>query len=1174
MYISKLEIFGFKSFAKKTNFQFGAGITGVVGPNGCGKTNVVDAIRWVLGEQKTSVLRSDNMSDVIFNGSKSMKPLGMCEVSLNIHNNRGVLPIEFNDVVVTRRLYQDGQSEYLLNKKVCRLKDIQDLFVDTGMSSDAYSVIELKMVESILSDAKDERTMMFEEAAGVNKYKKERRAARQKLDATKKDLLRLNDILYEVEKNVSSLKRQMRKYERYQRYQSELQLLESDLAGHKLWMIERDLSDLEEQLERGKNVQDTSANQLEIDEALRDTLQQTIRKQEDIVSALDEEIAEVGEVLQDAKRNILVWTEQRHSAERTLKRLAQEKASLADREQQLEKQIKEVEQELETVEPRLDEAQKQLSDQQELYRQVDQRYQKARETLNEYQDDKIENITELANLRNQRERLIDQRKESEEQLAQQRHGLETLSDKLHAEEKKFHVKKMELEDLENSSSGNQEHLEALQAEQRTLQEQIEKVRETLVKYESQEDVLQSKIDFYQELIENREGFSSGVQYLTGEQQVVDGIIGTIADIIQVEEAYQLAVENALGDQAEYLLAESRKAAIEAIQTVARNSRGRISVIPLDAMPLAKGSKLNAQNGYERLVQYIQVDKQYKPIIETLLGDVLVSDSLEALDGGADGDTYWRFVTLDGEVLEHSGILRGGRADSEYTSRVGRQKTIKTLEASLKGNRAAQQKAREQLTEYQKRMQSIQQEIAGYESRVREWRENRRQLEQELTRAEYEANRYKQLRQDTDDRISALQDQKRRALSSLEDVEPALNQLQEQRQQLQHRVGELEDELEIIVERRNTENTKLQDIRLKVAAIENEQKTLNIRLNNSQESLQDIQTRFETIDAERNQARDTIQQRTSALEQEEYTEKELEEQHRQLKTRRQEQHDILRGKQEELREVEERIRKEHQERESQFDRIRNIERQVSELQSERRSIVERMQDRHGISVEATQLDSDSHPEEMAEQIESLKSRINRVGPVNMAVKDEFEEEQHRLEFLTDQRDDLLQSEEDLLETIDRIDIQARKQFKEVFDKIRQNFHRTFGLFFPGGQADLRLESDSDPLEADIEIQASPAGKKLQSLRMLSAGEKTLTAIAILFAIYMVKPSPFCILDEVDAPLDDNNSQVFTRVLNEFAHDTQFIIVTHNKITMEAADYLYGVTMENEGVSKVVSVNFEG
>ncbi|MBD3274561.1 MAG: AAA family ATPase, partial [Candidatus Marinimicrobia bacterium] len=541
MYISKLEIFGFKSFAKKTNLKFGPGIAGIVGPNGCGKTNVVDAIRWVLGEQKTTVLRSDNMQEVIFNGSKSMKPLGMCEVSLTIHNNKGVLPVEYNDVVVTRRLYRDGQSEYLLNKQVCRLKDIQNLFIDTGMSSDAYSVIELKMVESILSDAKDERARMFEEAAGINKYKMERRSARRKLDATKEDLLRINDILYEIEKNVSSLRRQMRKYERYQRYESELRTKEIQLASHKLWELEGDIIPLEEQLERGKDFQSSSAEQIEIDEAIQTSLKEAIEEQSEKVEELNSELNRVDEALQESRRNILVWSEQRSAAEKSVERLNQEEINLENRKQQTRDQLEKLQSDLEQLKPRLNEAHQAYERQQEQYQQIDARYQSVRSKLDELQEEKIESITELADLRNKRERLLENRERAENEIAQERSRIENLGEELHEKEQNLEDIRAELQSLESGNVDREERIQQLRQKQDGLQTEIEQTREKLLKLESREDVIRSKIDFYQELIENREGFSAGVQYLTSEHQSVEGILGTVADVIQVDPDYELAV---------------------------------------------------------------------------------------------------------------------------------------------------------------------------------------------------------------------------------------------------------------------------------------------------------------------------------------------------------------------------------------------------------------------------------------------------------------------------------------------------------------------------------------------------------------------------------------------------------------------------------------------------------
>lgn len=1173
MYISKLEIFGFKSFAKKTNLKFGPGIAGIVGPNGCGKTNVVDAIRWVLGEQKTTVLRSDNMQEVIFNGSQTMKPLGMCEVSLTIHNNKGVLPVEYNDVVVTRRLYRDGQSEYLLNKQVCRLKDIQNLFIDTGMSSDAYSVIELKMVESILSDAKDERARMFEEAAGINKYKMERRSARRKLDATKEDLLRINDILYEIEKNVSSLRRQMRKYERYQRYESELRTKEIQLASHKLWELEGDIIPLEEQLERGKDFQSSSAEQIEIDEAIQTSLKEAIEEQSNKVEELNSELNQVDEALQESRRNILVWSEQRSAAEKSVERLNQEEVTLENRKTQTQDQLDNLQSDLEQLNPKLNDAHQAYDRQQEQYQQIDARYQSVRSRLDELQEEKIESITELADLRNKRERLLENRERAEKEIEQERSRIDNLGQELREKEQNLEDIRAELASLESGNVDREEHIQQLRQKQDGLQTDIEQTREKLLKLESREDVIRSKIDFYQELIENREGFSAGVQYLTSEHQSVEGILGTVADVIQVDPDYELAVENALGDQAEYLIANSRQSARNAIYTVSQAKRGRVSIIPLDLVDKISLPELESQNGFTRLTEHLSFQDKFAQVVQLLLGDVFVGDSLDPVltNGSLNGEA--RFVTMNGDMLERSGIMRGGRTDSEYSSRVGRQDTLNSLEGDLKSNQEEQEKVKSELSSLQNQIQDVQEGLTKFESREHQDEEKRKNLSQQVARLEYDISRTKQQRQESDFKIDDLRDQITSIDDAIQELDPALTELQEQRQQMQQRITAAETELDDIGELRNEENNKLQDLRLEVAGIENEQKTLKIRLSSARETLSEISSRFNTIEEERAEAQHTIKQRTEALEFEQEKVTELEESYQQIQQRRDEQREVLREKQRGLQEVEERIREKHRERESQFDRIRSVEREMNDLKSERRSILERIRDRYNVEIESEQIADDLNPEEISQEITSLRSRIDRMGPVNMAVKDEYEEEQDRLDFLTSQRDDLLQAEEDLLETIEKIDTQAKKQFDEVFQAIRTNFHKTFAMFFPGGTADLKMVGDSDPLEAEVEIEANPAGKELQSLRVLSAGEKTLTAIAILFAIYMYKPSPFCILDEVDAPLDDNNSQIFTRVLDEFTDDTQFIIVTHNKITMESSDYMYGITMQDKGVSKVVSVNFD-
>ncbi|HKJ69667.1 MAG TPA: chromosome segregation protein SMC [bacterium] len=1173
MYISQLDIFGFKSFARKTTLKFGPGVAGIVGPNGCGKTNVVDSIRWVLGEQKTTVLRSDHMQEVIYNGSKSMKPLGMCEVSLTIHNNKGILPVEFNDVVVTRRLYRDGQSEYLLNKQVCRLKDIQNLFIDTGMGADAYSVIELKMVENILSDTKDERARMFEEAAGINKYKQERRAARRKLDATKEDLLRINDILYEIEKNVSSLKRQMRKYERYQRYKTELQEKEVQLAAHKLWHLENDLIPLQEQLSQGKDIQSSSAEQLEIDEAIQASLKDQIREQERVVAEIETELKSIDDQRQDSRRNILVWREQQHAGENTLQRLEQESAHLQDRRQHGEEQVAELQSDLHKLQPELEAVHQRYQEQQERYQQVDRRYQEVRDQVNSYQQQKIDSITELADLRNKRDRLLENRTNAEQEIEALRRNMEEMGAAIQEKTQELARLEDQQQEAEYQAQLRAEKVREIRNEQQEVQEQIESTREQLLKQESEEDVLRSKIEFYEELIENREGFSSAVQYLTGDHKPVEGILGTVSDIIQVSEKFQLAVENALGDQAEYLLARDRATARQAIQVVKEANRGRVSVIPVDTIENLAPAAYNPGDGFTKLTDHIEYDQQYRTVVHLLLGDVLVGEDLDQIaQNGAPGEAF-RLVSYEGEVREHSGILRGGKSESEYSSRVGRKETLRKLEDRIQAVQQRQKATRSNLSEYQQRMRELEAVITTLENVEQEEAQSSKILSQNITRLEYDISRSKQQKIDSDNKINALQEQIKEIDQTLQTVEPALTELQNQRQQLQHQITTEEETLEKISEQRNTENDTLQDLRLEVASTENEQKTLQVRLSNAEETIQDIEERFESIKRERSEAQEMVDKRKQSLSLEQEKLEEFEEQYQQLRSRRDEQRSILQQKESRLDDVEERIREKHRERETQHDRLRTVERQINEFQSEKRSVMERIRDRYGLEVEPGQLEGDTTEEELAQEITSLRSRLDRMGPINLAVKEEYEEEQGRLDFLTEQRDDLLQAEEDLVETIDRIDHQARNQFEEVFTQIRENFHQSFQMFFPGGQADLVLEGESDPLEADIEIKANPGGKDLQSLRMLSAGEKTLTAIAILFAIYMYKPSPFCILDEVDAPLDDNNSQIFTRVLDEFSAETQFIIVTHNKITMEAANYMYGITMQDEGVSKVVSVNFE-
>lgn len=1172
MYISKLSLYGFKSFSKKSEVHFGKGITVIVGPNGCGKTNIVDAIRWVIGEQKSSVLRADRNTDMIFNGTATRRPLNLAEVSLTIHNVSGKISLPYSDIVITRRVYRNGESEYFINNNLCRLKDITDLFIDTGMGANAYSIIELKMIEDILNENPEERKRLFEEAAGVNKYRVQRKAALRKLEATKDDLTRLNDIISEVDAKVKNLRRQLKRYEKHQEVTTNLIETEVQLATRKVLDLRKSLEPIEGRITAERKKLEEVIKALTVKEEVWQTKQKEFEEQEVVLEEKNRQLAEIREERNKYVTEDLLLQEQLRNINQTISRLQRdimqyEKtiATAKEREIELQKQHADVQQ--------------QLNEKRESFRtveaageEIEQRYSKVNAEIQALQEERFglskrqaENSARFGNLQeniNQREKELASveeqiliRQENEKKIAE---SLELIHEKINALNIELQQKRDNLEELENRYNRFYESERNLQQERRDI--------------ESQLDRLNNRIQFYTGIIQSKEGFSPGLQYVLDNLPAFPGIKGALSDLLSVDPKYYLAVEAVLKDISRLLVAENRAAALQALSKLAEQDKGRVSIIPLDQE--YKYQNVNQIKNLTPLTYYVKCDNSLKNLKEFLFQRIFCCED-EQFDELIN-DPECRNIALvsdKGRFRDANGIFTGGSQSAESNVLVGRREKLYQLETEADS-------VAEKLKAVQAQLESVQKDLAAVQSQKRELAQSIKNGEQESLKLQNQLHHNESQLTETksiqktleDNRISLkvlIENFRERILKEdpgKSSLEAEIAALEEKINQIRGKAADVKKELDQVIADRQNRRIELINLENRYRNIGDNLEITRRTILRTQENIENA--RLELGDNEQKVA--AIQAKISANQaQLEEFQKTVAETERNIEEFRQT-FQSIRNNIQQLNEQQYQLRREKEILAESVNQLELDRKGYEAAINEIKSVLLEKYNRHILDTIPTDLPG---TEELAKKVERYKRNLELIGMVNMTVKDEYDEESSRLTFLTEQREDLIKSEEGLNDVILQIDSIAREQYQDIFEKIRQNFKSTFAIFFSGGEADIKMIGASDPLEAQIEIWACPSGKKMRSLKMLSAGEKALTAIALLFGIYQVKPSPFCILDEVDAPLDDVNTQRFTNVIRTFSEKTQFIVVTHNKSTMSIADSLYGVTMAESGISQIVSVKME-
>lgn len=1168
MYISELELQGFKSFAYKTNVTFDKGITAIVGPNGCGKSNIVDAMRWVLGEQRPTLLRSSNMSNVIFNGTAKKNALGLAEVYLTFVNNKGLLPTEYNEVTIGRRLYRSGESEYLINGTTCRLKDITDLFMDTGMSSDAYSVIELKMVEEILNDKNNDRRRLFEEAAGVTRYKEKRKKTFRKLDETQADLQRVEDILVEVRKKANSLEKQAEKAQKAKKFKKELERLDKALNKHEYLKIKEELEPLEERIdnaEKEKREIVTKAENLEKEaETAHKTLNEKERKQSEAqrrVSQLHSKIRDTETTLEitqekisNEKSVIEQYTSDIEQSEKDLKDLREAFQSSKKKLTSFDDNLEKAESNLKESKERYADIQQEYSAVQDKLNQLEREFSQANQDLNDLQTKRIKIESSLENTEGDLIRIREEMEDLEDEIMNLRGEKKLTQEKL---DKALLLRDQQQKNLRKARSTREE----LGKKQNTLKDKIRSHRSNL-------DSVESEISLLQDIANSNEAFPSSVQFLLKNHTAKFSLLDVVSNVLSTNEKHAVALEAVLGNALNYVVVDTLEDARKAAALLKENDKGRATFIPLNQ--LASSYKTHADS----LCHQVETKSEYSALNDLLLGNVLLFDSVEEAYGSIQ-DSSQTGVTLDGEVITDKQFLKSGSKSKNAGIRVGLKDKISKLQQKAETISKDIQHSENELAEVNEKYDKI--DLKKLEKSLKSSEQDVRQIENKINSFDHKIEIYQKNIGELKNRRESLINNEDSSQHELDQLQPKQKELQQKLKDLHEQQKEKKQALQDLDEERSIAQSRYNDAQLEHQDLKNKVENHERDIKRAQEGIKNLKKRLRLRSEKTEEATKRIKKYESAIEQLEEKLNTLKEQKSEADKQLEETEEASGKQRGRINEIEKELKEVRRRKEVNMELVHHLAMSKEKYEMQIENLSDHIWETYGILMDQIkkELPDDTEPEEAKERIAWLRQKLNKIGEVNPLAIEEYEEEKERLDFYEEQVGDLHSAAEELRETIEEINKTAISRFNDTFGKIRLNFQKVFHtLFNEDDYCDLVIDEEAeDPLDARIEIKANPKGKRPSTINQLSGGEKTLTAIALLFAIYLVKPSPFCILDEVDAPLDDANIERFADMIRNFSEETQFIIITHNKKTMSKAEMMYGVTMPETGISRLVGVKLD-
>jgi len=1167
MYISELELHGFKSFAHKTHVKFDKGITAIVGPNGCGKSNIVDALRWVLGEQRPTLLRSSSMSNVIFNGTAKKKALGLADVSLTFVNNKGILPTEYSELTITRRLYRSGDSEYLINNTPCRLKDIMELFMDTGMSSDAYSVIELKMVEEILNDRNNDRRRLFEEAAGVTRYKDQRKRTLRKLEQTMKDLQRLEDILIEVRKKTRSLEIQAEKAAKAKKYRDELVTLDKAYNRQQHESIQEELTPLNDRIKNAeKEKREISSKLEELEEAEEKAANHLIEK-ERIQGEAQRRVSQLGNSINEMETNLRIVREkiknEKGVIERHDKDIEQSRSDFKEL-----RELKETNEKLlNNFSDTLEQSEKSLHESKETFNALQQQYTKVRHELYEHEIS-VGNVNKkLRELQSDRIKLESKLENSEDDQLRINRDIKDLEDEIENAKGEMGIANKKLEKVNAEINELEAELKQVTEKREALQSDREDLRENIRSAKSKMESTRSEISLMESLAESNEGLPGSVAWLVENHSEAFGTLRSVGDILETDEEKAAALETALSDAIHYLVVDTMDDAVRASRLLKENKKGRATFIPLaelsDSYPVAD----------ESIYTSVYTNNRFNALTQLLTGSVMLSESLERNTILPDGITM--AVSKEGDLITREKFYKSGSKNKQAGIRLGIKDKIEKLEGKLAKHTGDFDKAESELVTVEEKLSQLNPEKVR--QLIKEKQQESRKLEQQISRYQSGIQVYQKNIGDLTNRKENISENREQAEEKLETLQPKQKELQEKIIELTDLQNEKKEKLESLEDERAIAQNRYNDAQLKHQDVKNKAENLEKEIERAERGIESVQHRLNSRKKMMAESAEKIESYTESIEKTEIQLKNT----RELKvtddeklSAAQEATATERGK---IKEIDDSLKELRRKKEVNTELVHHLSMAKEKFEMQAQSLSDYVWETYGILMDqlTQKLPEEMNADEAKQRVSWLKQKLNKIGDVNPLAIEEFEEEKERLDFYVEQIEDLRGAEKEMRETIDEINQTATERFNTTFEQIRTNFHSVFHtLFEEDDYCDLLIEEDvEDPLEAKIEIRANPRGKRPSSISQLSGGEKTLTAIALLFAIYLVKPSPFCVLDEVDAPLDDANIERFASMIRSFSEKTQFIIITHNKKTMSKAEMMYGVTMPDTGVSRLVGVRMD-
>lgn len=1177
MYLKSIEVHGFKSFANKLVFEFHNGITGIVGPNGSGKSNVADAVRWVLGEQSAKQLRGASMQDVIFSGTEMRKPQSYAYVALTITNEDHKLNVPYEEVQVARRVYRSGESEYLLNGASCRLKDVQELFFDTGIGKEGYSIIGQGQIDRILSGKPEERRELFDEAAGIVKFKKRKATAEKNLDAERQNLLRVNDILTELEKQVGPLMEQSEKAREYLR-------LKDDLKKQEITLFLQDYDSYQEELkETGTNISNAE-KELESVKEQQESTKTEFEQVEKEIHSYDEELEKKREKCNRDKVSLVNIEGEIRLAREKISSLSHGKEYYAERMASIQSATEEAEEEKKKYEEEQKEfsaALEKMEDEERSLQTEERKHSADIESMEQTISSQNElilssmNRTSEINVEHQKmESMMEQnairRAELNQRILTNKSHVSTAVEDMQREETALNEIRKSLDDAYVKRKEYLHKAEECQTAMADIQNQLQE-------QQKQYHMHTSRLATLKNMTERYDGYGQSIRRVMEQKKNQSGIIGVVADIIKVDKKYETAVETALGGTIQNIVTEDETTAKEMIAFLKKNRYGRATFLPLTTVSATEGrvkKEVLEENGVIGVVSSLVSKKEkFDGLIEYLLGRFVLVDTIDhALMLGRKYKHTLRIVTLEGELLSPGGSMSGG-AYKNSNNLLGRRREMDKLEEQIESIRSDMDKLRKKAEKLEQDAAKAKDKARETDARLKELglQENTANLkyEQAVSIKEQKEAEYHSIVTDARE----LEEQKASLLESLTQIQEQLAQSQEQNvsaKQLQEETTEL---VETSRQKLAACQEQLSELKLSISTFRQKNSFLVENLEKTESRLKELNEEYKGLldeqdhsDSEAARMQETIGEFEGRME----TAK------KEIAILEQEIEELLHKKEERMTSQKDFFDR----RNEMMEHISELDKECFRLASRKEKLEEQLESRINYMWGEYEITYHNAREMAAEtdlsytRIKSLvnetRGAIKALGDVNVNAIEDYKSVSERYELLKTQHDDLVESEEKLLQIIEDLDEEMRKQFTEKFADIKSQFDRVFRELFGGGKGTLELVEDEDILEAGIKINAQPPGKKLQNMMQLSGGEKALTAIALLFAIQNLKPSPFCLLDEIEAALDDSNVKRYAKYLHKLTKNTQFIVITHRQGTMSAADALYGITMQEKGVSTLVSV----